>query len=133
VTPLPRTDGPNAPFWAGARAGELRLQRCLDCGAWRFPAAPLCPRCRSARAEWARASGHGTVESFCVFHRAYFDGFELPYAVIQVRLEEGAQLFSNLVGTPPESIRIGMAVEAVFERATDEVTLVKFRAGGDGA
>lgn len=130
--PLPRTDGADRPFWEGARQGKLVLQHCLDCGAWRFPAAPCCDKCRSARAEWAEASGRGTVHSFCVFHKEYFPGFagEMPYNVVQVRLAEGAQLFSNLVGVPNDAIRVGMDVEAYFERATDEVALVKFRPAG---
>ena len=126
--PLPRLDGPNRPFWEGARSGRLILQRCLDCGAWRFPAAPICPQCRGGRADWQAASGRGTLESFCLFHRPYFDGFadEMPYNVIQVRLEEGVRLFSNLVGVPNDRIAIGMRLRARFEAATDTVSLVKF-------
>src|SRR5215469_9615448 len=32
-------------FWAGARQGELRIQRCGGCGALRHPPGPACPRC----------------------------------------------------------------------------------------
>jgi uncharacterized OB-fold protein len=126
--PLPRIDGPNRPFWDGARAGRLVLQRCLDCGAWRFPASRSCPACRGEHAEWQQASGHGVLVSFCLFHKPYFEGFaeEVPYNVIQVRLEEGVQLFSNLIGVPNERIAIGMKLEAHFEKATEAVTLVKF-------
>jgi uncharacterized OB-fold protein len=127
--PLPRLDDANLPFWEGARHGELRLQRCLDCGACRFPAARACVRCHGARSEWVATSGRGKVESFCVFHKGYFPGFEaeLPYNVVVVALDEGVKLFSNLVGTANEAIEIGMAVEAVFEPATDAVKLVKFK------
>ena len=127
--PLPRLEGPNLPFWEGARAGKLMLQRCVDCAKWRFPAARYCPRCRSERVEWVPASGRGTVESFCVFHKVYFQGFapEAPYAVVQVLLEEDVRLFSNLADVPNDQIRIGTPVIAYFERATADVTLVKFR------
>jgi uncharacterized OB-fold protein len=133
--PLPRLDDENRAFWQGARAGRLMLQRCLECGAWRFPAAPCCARCRSARSEWAQASGRGTVQSFCLFHKPYFPGFagELPYNVVQVRLDEGAQLFSNLVGVANDAIRIGMAVEACFEMLNDDAGIVKFRPAGETA
>ena len=50
----------------------------------------------------------------------------MPYNVIQVKLEEGVQLFSNLVGLPNDRIAIGMKLRAQFERATESVTLVKF-------
>src|ERR1022692_4075708 len=31
-------------FWDGAALGELRIQRCGDCGALRHPPGPLCPQ-----------------------------------------------------------------------------------------
>jgi uncharacterized protein len=128
--PLPAPGRPNAPFWEAARRGELRLQRCLDCGAHRFPAGRWCPACRGERTEWARASGRGTVESFCVFHKPYFPGLGTPYNVAVVRLEEGVKLFSNVVGVPNERIEVGMVVEATFDAVTPEVTLVRFRQAG---
>ncbi|MFN2644108.1 MAG: Zn-ribbon domain-containing OB-fold protein [Burkholderiales bacterium] len=106
-----------------AAAPSLKLQRCLDCGRYRYPAARYCPRCRGERSEWVPASGGGVVESHCVFHKAYWPEFQrkIPYAVVQVKLDEGVLLFSNLVGVPREQIRSGMRVRATFEGG-----LVKF-------
>jgi len=127
--PLPVADGRNHPFWEAARRGELRLQRCVSCHVFRLPASRHCPGCGGEGSEWARASGAGTVESFCVFHKAYFPGFEgaVPYNVAVVRLAEGARLFTNIIGVADDRLRIGMAVEACFEPVTPEVTLVKFK------
>ncbi len=127
--PLPVTDDRNRPFWEAARRGELRLQRCLRCNGCRLPASRCCPRCGGERSEWARVSGRGIVESFCLFHKAYFAGLEaeLPYNVAVVRLAEGARLFTNIVGVPNDRLRIGMPVEACFDPVTPEVTLVKFK------
>src|SRR5262245_12102682 len=36
-------------FWDGARAGELRLQRCDDCSNVYFPPRPFCPSCASRK------------------------------------------------------------------------------------
>lgn len=121
--PQPPQDVANRPFREGAQAGRLMLQRCSACGTHRFPAARYCAKCRSEGSEWVQASGLGTVESHCAFHKAYWPAFEkeVPYAVVQVRLEEGVRLFSNLVGVPREQIRSGMRVRAAFEGA-----LVKF-------
>ena len=125
MKPRPRIDGPNAPFWAGAREQRLMLQTCLGCGSQRFPAAPICAKCRDERSEWRASSGRGVIESYCTFHKAYWPGFkdDVPYDVIQVRLDEGVQLFSNLVNAKPA---IGMRVAVVFDRVDDELTLVKF-------
>ena len=127
--PLPVADDRNQPFWEAARRGELRLQRCVGCNAFRLPASRYCPACGSEGGEWARVSGTGTVESFCLLHKAYFPGFEgeVPYNVAVVRLAEGARLFTNIVGVPNDRLRIGMPVEACFEPVTPELTLVKFK------
>lgn len=126
--PVPRIDDSNRPHWEGAKAGELRVQRCTSCGTLRYPPARWCSSCRNEGSEWITVSGRGTIWSWCVFHRAYFKGFEedLPYAVVLVELEEGLFLYSNLVDVPKDRIRIGMPVRAVFEEATPDLTLVKF-------
>jgi hypothetical protein len=126
--PLPPVDAANRPFWDGAKRGVLMLQRCLDCGRHRFPAARYCAQCRGERSEWVATPGAGVVESSCTFHKAYWPGFEpeVPYDVVQVRLDEGVRLFSNLVDVPRGRIRSGMRVRARFDPVTPEVTLVKF-------
>jgi hypothetical protein len=51
----------------------------------------------------------------------------LPYNVTEVELDEGPRLLTNLVEIANDQIRAGMAVEIVFDDATDEITLAKFR------
>jgi hypothetical protein len=52
----------------------------------------------------------------------------VPYAVVQVRLNNGVRFYSNLVGVDTPDIRIGMKVQAVFERVEgSDVTLLKFK------
>ena len=51
--PTPET----AHFWEGARAGELRLQRCTACGEAYFPPRAFCPDCGSREVAVERASG----------------------------------------------------------------------------
>jgi uncharacterized protein len=126
--PLPPDDPANRPFWDGAKRGVLMLQRCLDCGRHRFPAARYCVQCHGERSEWIATTGAGVVESYCTFHRAYWPAFarDVPYDVVQVRLDEGVRLFSNLVGVSRERIQSGMRVRACFDPVTPGVTLVKF-------
>jgi uncharacterized OB-fold protein len=125
--PLPVLYEDELPFWEGARRGQLLLPHCPDCGRYWWPPGPVCPYCLSERVEWSRASGRGRVISWVVFHKQYFEAFPTPYSVVWVELEEGPRLTGNLVGCEPDRIRSGMPVEAVFEKITDEVTLVKFR------
>jgi len=131
--PLPRIDGPEAPFWEGLREGEIRVQHCSACGRPRFPASRYCPKCHSGEFDWKPVTTEGDIESFCVFHKAYFPGFlkDMPYAVIQVKLDNGLRFFSNIVGAENHQLKTGMRVRAVFERATPEVTLLKFAPVGE--
>ena len=133
MRPLPDIAGADAPFWQALRRREVRVQRCTNCGAHRFPAARYCPHCRSDRSDWAAVAPTGVVETWCVFHRAYFADLPVPYTVIQVRLGCGVRLFSNPVEVEPAALRIGMTVEAAFDDVTPEVTLLKFKPRKDAA
>jgi uncharacterized OB-fold protein len=126
--PLPRPSEDSAPYWEAAHKGELRLQRCSDCGHVRFPPSILCPRCLSEEIEWVRMSGRGTVFSWIVVHQSQYPAFnpDAPYNVAIVELEEGPCLHTNLL-CPNEAIHIGMPVQVVFEKVSDDVTLVKFK------
>jgi uncharacterized OB-fold protein len=127
--PLPEPSPITRPFWAAARAHRLELQHCADCSRWVFYPRPLCPHCGGTRLEWRRASGRGTLYSYTVARRAPVPMFEsdVPYTIAIVELEEGPHLTSNVVGIPPEALRVGMPLEAVFDDITDDVTLVRFR------
>jgi len=44
-----------------------------------------------------------------------------------IQLEEGPIVITNIVDVKNETIKVGMPVKVVFEHATDEVTLFKFK------
>lgn len=131
--PLPPITPLNRPFWEAAARGKLVLPACRGCGKVFYPIAPVCPACASGEIGWRRACGRGTVSSFVVFHQAFFPAFRdrLPYAVVQVELEEGPRYNANLLDMDPADIRIGMPVEVTFERVTEEITLPQFRPARD--
>lgn len=125
--PSPRFIGDDAPFWEYARRRELRLQRCTACGAWRFPAAPLCDRCLGPDAEWAPVSGRGTVYSWVIFHRQYFPALPPPYNVASIELAEGPLFIANLIDIPDDAIRIGLPVEIAWREVGPDYVLPVFR------
>lgn len=127
--PLPRPNRLSAPYWEGAKAHELRIIRCTACAHSFLPPSDRCPRCLGKQIEWVKASGHGKVWSWVVFHQRYFAAFEedLPYDVAYVELDEGPRLMTNLIDCDPADIRCDMPVEVVFDDVTPEVTLPKFR------
>ncbi len=126
---LPTIDDENRPFWEACRNGELRLQKCQDCGHIRYPIQYVCPSCLSERTEWTRLSGKGEVLSRLVFHQVYNKGWagDVPYNVVLVQLDEGPRMFSNVVGVPNEEVTVGMRLDAVFEAVTPEVTIPRFK------
>jgi len=127
--PLPQATLDNAAFYEAARRGELRFQRCAACGRFRHYPRPICPACQSRDYAWEPSTGRGTVYTWTIVRGPTLPAFEpkLPYNVVDVLLEEGVHFVSELLDCPPEAIRAGMAVEAVFVPASDEITLVKFR------
>ena len=132
--PLPTLTDENRPFWEALAEGELRLQRCAACRRYRYPVAPVCPRCLGAESEWQPVSGRGRVFSYVVFHQVYHRAFQddVPYNVALVQLEEGPFMFSNVVGIRNEDLRCDMPVCVVFDRVTDAITLPRFRTSETG-
>ena len=127
MRPLPQTDGPDRPFWQALRRRELQVQRFKSCGTHRFPATRYCAHCRSDESEWVAVAPSGTLETWCVFHRPYFEGLPVPYTVIQVKLDCGVRVFANPAGVENGALRIGMPVDAVFEDVAPDVTLLMFK------
>lgn len=130
--PLPRIDEENKWFWEACARHELYLQKCRSCGSLRFYPRALCPSCLSAETEYVRASGRGRVATFTVTHQNQAPGFRerLPYVMAYVELEEGLQILTNVVGTSPEEMSIGMPVVVEFEDVDEHLSLPNFRKDG---
>jgi uncharacterized OB-fold protein len=135
---LPPIGEENACFWEGARAGELRVQRCVDTGRLIFPPRLTSPWARRQPPEWTVVSGRGRIWSFVVPHPPLLPQFSelAPYNVILVELDEDptVRLVGNLVpeaGAPinaidPASIEIGAAVRVVFEPIDSQIHLPRW-------
>ena len=128
--PTPETQ----PYWDGARAGELRIQRCRACSRAYFYPRPYCPQCGSADVEWFTTSGRARLASYIISERAA-PGFEAPYVIAIVELEEGPRMMTNIAGIPntPEDLVLDMPLQVTFEQRGD-VSLPLFGpAPGGGA
>jgi uncharacterized protein len=114
-------------FWDGTAAGELRIQRCGECGALRHPPGPMCPECGAAKPDYVVAAGTGEVYSYVVQHHPPVPGKKLPIVVALVQLPEGVRMVGELLGVAPERVRIGLPVRAEFVRVDDTLTLPAWR------
>ncbi|MEZ0074396.1 putative OB-fold protein [Planotetraspora sp. GP83] len=110
-------------FWEGVARGELRIQKCRDCGELRHPPGPVCPSCRSTDRTYAVASGVGTVYSYVVHHHPPVPGRETPFVVAVVELPEGVRIVGNVVDCPASEVGIGMPVRVTYREMDDELTL----------
>ena len=129
--PVPTPD--TKPFWDGCKEHKLMLPRCQECGKMHYYPRGQCPHCWSAKLTWEQTSGKATLYSYVINHRPA-PGFqdEAPYSIAVVELEEGPRMLTNIVGVPqtPEHLVLDMPVEVVFEEASEEITLPKFRPVG---
>ena len=130
--PLPVPNLDNQEFFDRCREHQLVLRRCRDCRLFSHPPRPNCSDCASDNLEWVKSPGRGTVYTFTITRQPVSRAFEgrLPWAVVDVELDEGVHLISNLVGCDLEEIEIGMQVDVVFEEVNSEITLPKFRKVG---
>lgn len=118
--PLPLPDGDTAFFWEGCARKKLLILRCGVCGTYVHPPKPACYACGARSLKPTGVSGRGVVHTFTVTHKE-LPGFESPFAIVLVELEEqkGLRLVSNVVDIDPKNIKIGMPVSVTFGKVGD--------------
>jgi uncharacterized OB-fold protein len=132
LSSMPRTLPEPTPetrhFWEGCSAGELRLQRCVDCAKSYFPPRPFCPNCASRNVEVYAASGRATLYSYIINERPRPDMGAQPHSIAVVELAEGPRMMTNIVGCPqtPEALQLDMALKVVFQKESETISLPLF-------
>lgn len=126
--PLPQPFEEALPFWESLKRQELRLQKCRKCGEMSQPPKAMCASCHSFDMDWALASGRGTIFSYIVTRQPIHPALvgHTPFATVQVQLEEGPIVTSNIIDVPPDEISIGLPVRATFKQVNENVALLYF-------
>jgi len=104
-------------MWEAMNACVLKLQCCDACHQYRYPPASHCPNCLNDGATWKAVSRDGTIMSWVIFRRQYFDDHPAPYNSIAVRLDEGPIIVSQLRGEEPSTNWIGLRVKLEIDYA----------------
>ena len=129
--PVPVPQGASDYYWEKAKAHELWLRQCDDCGNAYFYPRDISPCCFSKNTSWIQASGKATLFTFAIVHRPPHPGFReiAPYVTAIVELEEGPKFPTNIVidDPTPENLQIDMALEVTFDDITDTIALPKFK------
>jgi acetyl-CoA acetyltransferase/uncharacterized OB-fold protein len=126
--PLPQLTPATEFFWTAGSDSKLRIQECRDCAALIHPPQPICRYCRSQNLGVRDVSGNATLAGFTVNHRFGFPDLPPPYVVAQVAIVEDprVRLTTNIVECDPDELKLGQAVEVVFDKIED-VWLPLFR------
>lgn len=86
--------------------------KCSKCQEYSFPKRDVCYECFSAEVNEVKLSGKGTIHAAAVVKIPPW-GFEGPYAVSYVDLEEGPRIFTQLTTCNEAEIVPGVQVELV--------------------
>ncbi len=105
-------------FTKDSTGASLVTSRCRVCGFVSFPARPICSRCGSEDAERLPGGRRGRVLSSAVVHHAPI-GFEAPYVVGLVEIDEGPVVFCPIAGFPEgaHAVPRGASVELAIAPA----------------
>lgn len=126
--PLPRILPETAGFWEAARRHRFVVQRCTGCGRRQYFPRAVCHHCLSEVLSWEEVSGRGVIHSFTIIRQVQHAGFasDVPYVYAIVDLDEGFRMIANIIRTPPECVRVGLAVKVAFADVTPDLTLLQF-------
>lgn len=97
------------------------MHHCDACARFFHPPAPVCPQCLGAEVGPRPVSGQGTVFTYTVNHQPWRPDLKEPYVVAIVELadQQGLRFVTNIVGSPPAEVHIGMPVRVRFEQFED--------------
>lgn len=127
---LPAITLDNQGFWDSCKEHKMKLQKCNECGKFRYFTSPICPNCSSFEFRWEPVTGKATVYTYSVVHRPPSEAWvdDVPYVYAIVQLDEGPMMPTNIVGCSPDDVKIGMKVSVVYDDVTPEITVPKFSA-----
>ena len=129
----PQIDKDSAPYWKYLQEHKAHLQKCTDCGRFRFPPYPSCTYCGAMGGSWEPVSGEGTIYTWIVIHHPIDPRLaaEVPFAVVMVEMKEGVRMAGRMVGCSTDQIEAGMPVKALYDDIDDKLTLINFRPVGE--
>lgn len=115
--PLPRPNAQTQAYWDGAAQGELRYQRCQDCGHVQLIPRSLCEQCQCTQLDWKVSQGEGVVLTFTTVYRAPLPVFKdmVPYVIAIVDMDEGFRVMANALAQASERLEIGSRVRIGFQ------------------
>lgn len=127
--PLPLITPTSKVFYDACKEGKLLYQQCCDCNQTIFFPQSICPGCLSHNLTWQESKGKGRLFSYTITYSNAPPEFasDTPYVLAIVELDEGYKMMTNIVDTDFDNLKCDEPVEVVFEKASNDITLPKFR------
>jgi uncharacterized OB-fold protein len=88
-------------FAKALREGKFLGLKCNQCSEYTVPPQKVCSQCQSEDMEVVELSRDGEIRTFTVIHIPA-EGFEAPYIVALVELQEGPWVTANIIDINPE-------------------------------
>jgi uncharacterized OB-fold protein len=121
--PLPHPTAWSKGYWEAAKEMRFVVQECRTCDRAIMYPKRVCPHCLGDKLGWRASPGRGEIYAVTTQLLGPPSGFEdrLPYVLAIIRLDEGVQLMSNVVGDSATDAKIGDRVKVGFEDLGDVV------------
>lgn len=124
-------------FLRGFAEGKILARRCPECDKVYVPPRGNCPICTTAMDEDVVLPHTGTITKFCIVNLPFAArNIEIPYVSASVLLDgSDVPIFHLIQEIPYDQIRIGMRVEAAWEKPEDRIpgmeSIMYFRPNGE--
>ena len=116
----------NKWWWDACDAGKVLIQRCKSCQTLRHPPRPMCGECQSMEWDSIESTLDGEVLSHTELHHPKIPGYQYPLVCAVIRLGEGTNIVSNVVGCDPSTVHIGMRLKGKVEQVDEKTMLPQF-------
>lgn len=125
----PEVDVDSETYWQSLREHKAKLEKCGNCGRFRFPPSPSCYYCGTPGGSWQEISGKGTIYSWTVIHHPIDKRLasEVPFTIALVELEEGPRVAGRLTGCDSQQLKCGMPVRIIYTDMDEKLTLLNFK------
>ncbi len=116
----------NGWWWDAVDEGKVLIQRCKSCQTLRHPPRPMCGECQSMEWDSIESSLDGEVLSYTCLRHPAIPGYPKDPICAVIKLGEGTNIVSNLVGCEYEDVQIGMRVKGKIEQVDEKTLLPQF-------
>jgi uncharacterized OB-fold protein len=96
---------------------RIKYAKCRSCGHTFYPPRISCVRCSSRDVEVLISKGLGTLVEYTILYQVSSRSQDsAPLIIGLIRLNEGFNMYGQVVDIDPKDLRKGMRVEAVLRR-----------------